>query len=76
MESKNNNYLKYFIITIVILFIVWYWSLKNKSKEGFVSRIHQIYRPYVRHFNINYESFINNYGPTTIITKLRKWKIY
>ena len=49
----------------------------NKDKkEGFTSRIHSLYRPYIRRVNQGYESFVNNYGPNIIINKLRKWNIY
>lgn len=82
MGFKNKTYFFIFVIGLAILFVIIALSYKmnntykTKSKEGFVTRLHQIYRPYVRHFNVNYESFINNYGPAVIFTKLRKWNVY
>ena len=44
--------------------------------EGFTPKINSLYRPYVRNMNQTYETFVNNYGPNVIMTKLKKWNIY
>jgi hypothetical protein len=48
----------------------------EKKRESFVPKIQSMCRPYVRNINQSYESFINNYGPDVIMTKLKKWNIY
>lgn len=78
-------YLKILIGIVVLLWIIYFIQVLNTSnnkdnnkykKEGFTSRIHSLYRPYIRTVNQGYESFVNNYGPNIIINKLRKWNIY
>ena len=70
----------YFKILIGIIAILWviyfiqsYISIMN---EGFTPKINSLYRPYVRNMNQTYETFVNNYGPNVIMTKLKKWNIY
>ena len=74
-------YLTLFITIIIILWIIYFiQSYKPlfyiENIEGFTPQIHSIYRPYIRNFNQKIETFIHNYGPNVIITKLRKWNIY
>lgn len=73
-------YIKIFIGIIILLWIIYFVqiyiaSYKNK-KETFVPRLNSLCRPYIRKANIEYENFINNYGPNVIMTKLKKWNIY
>ena len=69
------KYLKIFVGIIILLWAIYiiqiYFICSNK--ESFIS---SIYRPYIRKANQEYESFVNNYGPDVIITKLKKWNIY
>lgn len=67
-------YLKILIGIIVLLWIVYF--LQSFTKEGFTPKINSMYRPYVRHINQTYETFVGNYGPNVIINKLKKWNIY
>jgi len=70
-------YFKILVCLIIILWIILFiQSFSNTKNEGFTPKINSIYRPYVRHFNQTYETFMNNYGPNVIITKLKKWNIY
>ena len=89
---RKKIYLKILIGIVVLLWIVYFIQMlnpgkdkskdkskekkKDKNKEGFTPKIREIYRPYVRTFNQEYESFVNNYGPNVIVNKLRKWNIY
>jgi hypothetical protein len=66
-------YLKILIGIVVILWVIYFIQ---SVKEGFTPKIRGMYRPYVRKINQNYESFMNNYGKSVIMTKLRKWNIY
>jgi len=73
-------YLKILIGIVVLLWIIYFIQIfnkyRNEEKEGFTPKICGLYRPYVRTLNQGYESFVNNYGPRVIFTKLRKWNIY
>jgi hypothetical protein len=67
-------YLKILIGIIVLMWSIYIiQSYFVSSKEPFIS---SLYRPYIRKANEKYESFINNYGPNVIVTKLKKWNIY
>jgi hypothetical protein len=69
-------YLKLLVAIIVILWIIYFITPNNNENvEGFTTHINSFYRPHVRRFRNVYESFVNNYGPNVIITKLRKWNI-
>jgi hypothetical protein len=48
-------------------------GVKKTKTETFVS---SMCRPYIRNLNQKYETFVNNYGPNVIMTKLKKWNIY
>ena len=72
----RKNYLKLFLGSIFILWIIYFIQTYFYIQEPFTHRIHSFYRPYVRQFNQTYESFINNYGSNVIINKLKKWNIY
>jgi len=77
----RNSYLKIFVGIIVSLYFVYfiqeYLQYKNKYKqEAFTPKINSLYRPHIRTINQIYETFISNYGPNVILTKLRKWNIY
>jgi hypothetical protein len=70
-------YFKLFVGIIVSLWVIYFIQSYTITKnEGFTPKIYLLYRPYVRNMNQTYESFVNNYGPNVIITKLRKWNIY
>jgi hypothetical protein len=74
-------YLKLLIGIVIALWIIYFIQsysrlFNDKLNEGFTPRINSMCRPYIRSINTFYESFINNYGPNVIITKLRKWNIY
>jgi hypothetical protein len=70
-------YFKILVSIIILLWIVYliqtYTPILN---EGFTPKINSLYRPYVRNMNQTYETFVNNYGPNIIMTKLKKWNIY
>lgn len=70
----------YFKILIGIIIILWIiYLIQSYSpilNEGFTPQINSLYRPYVRGFNQNYETFVNNYGYNVIMYKLKKWNIY
>lgn len=70
----RNIHLKIFIFIIAVFII--FFIIFSKRYEGFTPKINSLYRPYLRNVNQMYESFVNNYGPNVIITKLRKWNIY
>jgi hypothetical protein len=78
------SYFTLFVGIIIILWIIYlmqyYFSMRkntnNKYTEGFTPKIKQVYRPYIRSFNNTYENFMNNYGSTYILNKLRRWSIY
>jgi hypothetical protein len=70
-------YLKFLIGIIVLLWIIYFiQSYFVSSKEAFTPKLNALYRPYIRKMDRRYESFVNNYGPSVIITKLKKWNIY
>ena len=74
-------YLKLLIGIVIALWIIYFIQsysvlLNNSLNEGFTPRINSIYRPYIRSINQQYETFSDNYGFTTIMTKLKKWNIY
>lgn len=70
-------YFKIFIGIILILWFIYFiHTYTSFINEGFTPKINSLYRPYVRHINQNYETFINNYGPNVIMNKLKKWNIY
>jgi hypothetical protein len=70
-------YFKIFVGIIVVLWIIYFiQTYIFLVSEGFTPKINALYRPYVRNMNQTYESFMNNYGPNVIITKLKKWDIY
>lgn len=70
-------YLKILIGIIVLLWIIYFIQIYFvSSKESFTPKINSLCRPYIRTANQKYESFVNNYGPNVIITKLKKWNIY
>lgn len=68
----------YFIKQVVIIKIMNENDDDNKltKYEAFTPKINSMYRPYVRHANKYYESFISNYGPNVVFNKLKKWNIY
>jgi hypothetical protein len=70
-------YFKIFVGIIIILWIIYflqtYTSIVN---EGFTPKINSLCRPYIRHMNQSYETFVSNYGSNVIMNKLRKWNIY
>jgi hypothetical protein len=81
--AKNWNQTFIFILLLSIYVIArlihlsrHYKRLKEKQVETFTPKINGMYRPYVRHINNKYESFMNNYGHDIIINKLKKWGIY
>jgi hypothetical protein len=70
-------YFKILIGIIVILWVIYFiQSYTCIINEGFTPKINSLYRPYVRNMNQTYETFVNNYGPNVIMTKLKKWNIY
>ena len=70
-------YFKILIGIIVILWVIYFiQSYTSINNEGFTPKINSLYRPYVRNMNQTYETFVNNYGPNVIMTKLKKWNIY
>jgi hypothetical protein len=70
-------YFKLFVGIIVVLWIIYFLQTYIFSiNEGFTPKVNSLYRPYVRNINQTYESFMNNYGPNVIITKLKKWDVY
>ena len=70
-------YLKLFIQIIILLWIIYFIKTYFfDTKEPFTPKLNSLYRPYIRDANQKYESFMNNYGPNVIITKLKKWNIY
>jgi hypothetical protein len=70
-------YLKILIGIIILLWAIYFiQSYFVSFKEPFTPKINSLYRPYVRKANEKYESFISNYGPNVIITKLKKWNVY
>jgi hypothetical protein len=69
-------YFKLFISIIVVLWIIYFIQSCRKFDEPFIPKINSLYRPYIRNINQIYQKFIDNYGPTIIITKLKKWNIY
>ena len=78
------SYFTLFVGIIIMLWIIYlmqcYFTMRknmnNKYAEGFTPKIKQLYRPYIRIFNNKYDHFMNNYGSTSILNKLRKWDIY
>lgn len=70
-------YLKLLICIVSLLWIVYFIQCCfGSKKETFVPKIQSLCRPYVRNINQNYESFMNNYGPDVVMTKMKKWNIY
>ena len=70
-------YLKIFLTIIILLWIIYFiQTYTSVLNEGFTPKINALYRPYIRNINQIYESFVNNYGPNIIMTKLKKWNIY
>jgi hypothetical protein len=69
-------YFKLLVGLIIILWVIYYiQSYKPVLDEGFTSKINALYRPYVRHINKRYETFMNKYGSNLIIHKLKRWNI-
>ena len=70
-------YLKLLLGIIGLLWLVYFIQYYfGSKKETFVPKINSFCRPYVRNMNQSYESFMNNYGPNVVMTKLKKWNIY
>jgi hypothetical protein len=70
-------YFKIFVSIIILLWIIYFIQTYTYIlNEGFTPKINSLYRPYVRNMNQTYETFVNNYGPNVIMTKLKKWNIY
>jgi hypothetical protein len=71
-------YLKIFIGFIFFLWTVYFIQclFDNNKKESFIPKITEIYRPYIRNIDQNYEKLINNYGPNVVMVKLKKWNIF
>ena len=70
-------YFNIFVGIIILLWIIYFIQNYIESQnEGFTPKIRSFYRPYVRHINQKYESFVSNYSSNFIINKLRKWNIY
>jgi hypothetical protein len=65
------KFLTLFIGIITLLWLIYFIQMLN-SYEPFTNP----YRPISRHIILKYETFMNNYGPDFILTKLRKWNIY
>ena len=79
--TKNWDTKIIFILLIVLIVLAIFIRLSRRysqlnTVETFTPKIHSMYRPYVRHINHHYESFMNNYGPDVIINKFKKWGIY
>jgi hypothetical protein len=75
--AKNWNKTLIFILLLFIFIVArlnrlsrHYTRLKENQVETFTPKINGMYRPYVRHINHHYESFMNNYGPDVIINIL------
>ena len=68
-------YIKIFIGIIILLWTIYLVQtyIATYKKEPFIN---SLCRPYIRKANQEYESFVNNYGPNVIMTKLKKWNIY
>ena len=66
----------YFKIFVSIIILLWIIYFTYYTAEGFTPKINSLYRPYVRNINQTYETFVDNYGPNVIMTKLKKWNIY
>lgn len=70
----------YFKILVGIVGFLWFIYFIQTYvfviNEGFTPKIYSLYRPHVRNINKTYETFVNNYGPNVVITKLKKWNIY
>lgn len=66
--------IKILIGITILLWIVYFIQcyLNYAKKEPFIQKI---YRPYIREINKKYETFIDNYGPNVVHTKLKKWHI-
>jgi hypothetical protein len=64
------------ILIICISIYIIHLFVKTNNYEPFTPKINGLYRPHIRNFNQIYETFINNYGPDVILTKLKKWNIY
>lgn len=78
-------YLKLLIGIVVLLWVIYFIQMllasnintnANTTFEAFTPKINGLYRPYVRKMDQHYESFIGDYGPKVISTKLRKWNIF
>jgi hypothetical protein len=70
-------YLKILIQIIILLWIIYLiQTYFLNTKEPFTPKLNSLYRPCVRQATQKYETFMNNYGPNVIITKLKKWNIY
>jgi hypothetical protein len=70
-------YFKIFVSIIILLWVIYFiQTYTSVLNEGFTPKINSLYRPYVRNMNQTYETFVNNYGPNVIMTKLKKWNIY
>jgi hypothetical protein len=65
------KFLTLFIGIIILLWLIYFIQILN-NYEPFTNP----YRPISRHINLKYDTFMNNYGPSVILTKLRKWNIY
>jgi hypothetical protein len=69
-------YLKLLVGLILILWIIYFMQpYASKVNEGFTPKLNALYRPYVRHINKRYETFMNNYGPKLFMHKLKLWNI-
>jgi hypothetical protein len=70
----RNIYLKTLLGIIGLLWLIYFLQYYTQpKKETFVQ---SMCRPYVRNINQTYDTFVNNYGPDVIMTKLKKWNIY
>ena len=69
-------YLKLLVGLILILWIIYFMqTYASKLNEGFTPKLTALYRPYVRHINKRYDTFMNNYGPKFFMHKLKRWNI-
>lgn len=72
-------YLKIFVGIIAMLWIIYFmqtFTIIKIKNEPFTPKMNSLYRPYIRHANQTYETFVSNYGPNVIVNKLKKWNIY
>lgn len=77
-NCNRNIYFKILISIVILLWLIYFIQnyIDNYKKETFIPTLKEFYRPRIRNINQRYEQFMNNYGPSVIRTKLKKWNIY